>query len=982
MGASSESWKSSAKKSAALRKGATSSYSVSKAPAGGRYVTETIGDKTYTSFVPKDTVIYSGKKSEGASVIVDTTKRNLVDSSGKVVGTVENTPTPPAAIEERKRLIEEASSRGERISDKQLNDYYAREQQAQISRQYAAPVKNYDGTTTYEIPVSPGFAERYNSEVLQQSRYDGESPTIIYTRTETDNSKARSIFIPQGKREKGLELSERGKKVVAFGEKISELERENQKKQAEFSKNSRQISNYYFGEKVGPYVSAGINLGYGASIGFGQSLSSAAAKTFFFTGALITPELKDSAKSEIKRAYGELPGTMRTAFNPRTAEGQVNIAALGLAVIGKAQSIKASRAKNALRVEGEKLPPDKVINQFAKLDRKIAAGKLKNSDVTFSQSKTTPRLFDQKGAAELGDSYTSIDYAKPFKSGESSVLTETQSVTTPSAGKTTTNSLNAPRGKVNFDFSGRDNLQIVTTTVKGSGLYNYQRVTIAEEGSAVNIYARIGKFSGTSEYLGATKANPNLYSLRLVGTSKVKPSGMNRAGTSAYAADYETSVETFRASENPYLKIEVQTTKATQTSVNSRFGKGLLSTDSGAVKTPYAQGGSRVTDYFNNNVVAASSLEKPIYVLTKGESTPQVQNIFISSAEPSSVETVTPYVAEVKTSATFSQLTRITYGGKRGSTPNLIPFQNLIPKVNTVQIQKPTVNFNMPKVNILNPSSKTVLSSASGFVFVPQINTGSTVKNSPDVINLNLYDFKSEIVPGNRNIFLPGEETNTGSGEKLRPFLNTNSNNESDLNLNLRQNPFVDSNSVQDQRQEQEQAQRPISDVRPSEIFKPRQKPGIGFSDYLRSGREIILPKIPSLTGKNGSGFDVFVKRRGAFYKQNKKPLSRSQALALGTYRVESTSAATFKVLPSKRSGLGNYKGPSGSLSNFYTKGGLFIEKNSKRINTSGELREITYSAKSLFKRGASSSSFTFGKTAHTSRLNKGLFKKLTGRRS
>lgn len=99
--------------------------------------------------------------------------------------------------------------------------------------------------------------------------------------------------------------------------------------------------------------------------------------------------------------------------------------------------------------------------------------------------------------------------------------------------------------------------------------------------------------------------------------------------------------------------------------------------------------------------------------------------------------------------------------------------------------------------------------------------------------------------------------------------------------------------------------------------------------------------------------FDVEVRRQGRFVKANKIKLTRSQALDFGSAIVSRTSTASFKVTRSshlKRSkefenfNVENTKGSFKKKKNtFKKKKNIFIEEERFRINTPGELGEITY---------------------------------------
>jgi hypothetical protein len=97
-------------------------------------------------------------------------------------------------------------------------------------------------------------------------------------------------------------------------------------------------------------------------------------------------------------------------------------------------------------------------------------------------------------------------------------------------------------------------------------------------------------------------------------------------------------------------------------------------------------------------------------------------------------------------------------------------------------------------------------------------------------------------------------------------------------------------------------------------------------------------------------GFDVFVKTKGLFEKVNSKALNRKQAINFGSYVVDNTAQATFKIKPSESKTMGKFFGNS-SINKFYNKtGGLFIENNKYRIDTKGEKEQITFKGLTALK--------------------------------
>jgi len=88
---------------------------------------------------------------------------------------------------------------------------------------------------------------------------------------------------------------------------------------------------------------------YDLTIGFGQSLASTIDKSFVFTGALLTPESKSNAKSELLSGFGKTGKVLVQEFNPTTPEGLVNIGLVGLGTYTLGKSKAVSRASKSIQ---------------------------------------------------------------------------------------------------------------------------------------------------------------------------------------------------------------------------------------------------------------------------------------------------------------------------------------------------------------------------------------------------------------------------------------------------------------------------------------------------------------------------------------------------------------------------------------------------------------------------------------------------------
>lgn len=145
-------------------------------------------------------------------------------------------------------------------------------------------------------------------------------------------------------------------------------------------------------------------------------------------------------------------------------------------------------------------------------------------------------------------------------------------------------------------------------------------------------------------------------------------------------------------------------------------------------------------------------------------------------------------------------------------------------------------------------------------------------------------------------------------------------------------------------------------------LISPSVRPSPEFiNDFIKESKnQIFKTNTFDLTKKKQSilkGFNVFTKQRGQFKRVNPNPLSFAEAKALGGFSTGHSSSATFKIEPDKTGAkLGSFQGTFKDYQ-FNKKGNIFTEKNKFRINSLGELQEITHKgllvkkAKSVFAR-------------------------------
>jgi hypothetical protein len=115
---------------------------------------------------------------------------------------------------------------------------------------------------------------------------------------------------------------------------------------------------------------------------------------------------------------------------------------------------------------------------------------------------------------------------------------------------------------------------------------------------------------------------------------------------------------------------------------------------------------------------------------------------------------------------------------------------------------------------------------------------------------------------------------------------------------------------------------------------------------------------LPKLSTRGGSaGFDVFVRRFGKFSKVSRDPLVRGEALNFGMFKVANTAGATFRIKRSSTTASEGVFRQKGLVTEFRRAkgrgyGDQFVEKNKFRINTPGEVSEISMKGWNAKRRG------------------------------
>lgn len=130
--------------------------------------------------------------------------------------------------------------------------------------------------------------------------------------------------------------------------------------------------------------------------------------------------------------------------------------------------------------------------------------------------------------------------------------------------------------------------------------------------------------------------------------------------------------------------------------------------------------------------------------------------------------------------------------------------------------------------------------------------------------------------------------------------------------------------------------------------YKPKENYYPGFESGKETKKTTTF-SFDSSDEKLTEGFDVFVRTRGKFRKVNRDALDKITALSIGARVASGSAAATFKIQKSNKAARNVrdlfYERMASRFRTKVSKKGdvLFIEKNRFRINTPGELQEITF---------------------------------------
>lgn len=308
---------------------------------------------------------------------------------------------------------------------------------------------------------------------------------------------------------------------------------------------------------------------------------------------------------------------------------------------------------------------------------------------------------------------------------------------------------------------------------------------------------------------------------------------------------------------------------------------------------------------------------------------------------PPTYSEITRYVQTLKGKATLTTKSnpKNIFVGKYGNAR--IPFagQTIILDKPIVEPQKVQVSVKTPKLE--SPSSLSLIKEpatySESFKPVAVVDFSQGLKQS----NINIekprfkpiIDIKQEVKPQNKIETKIEQEINFRPISKVET--NIKSQNKVQQRVETKVQQKIETNVLQDIKQEIKQTK--IPKVR--NIFAPKIKKQIPI---------VPKPKLGSMNLKQTkeAGFDVLVRRKGIFEKITTNPLSKSQAINYGAFRVSNEASASFKVVPTSQKATGSFSGSSNLFSNFYKskkEQGVFVQKRSNRIGSFGEKQQITF---------------------------------------
>jgi len=232
---------------------------------------------------------------------------------------------------------------------------------------------------------------------------------------------------------------------------------------------------------------------------------------------------------------------------------------------------------------------------------------------------------------------------------------------------------------------------------------------------------------------------------------------------------------------------------------------------------------------------------------------------------------------------------------------------------------------------------------------VSAIKSGSLFVAVP--IEATATDLQSESITSTPQVFSQASGTNSITAQAISYTATPISSTASAIDSVTDSDQAIDSSPFTDSPLSSGGGSRPNSS--PDEIFSPPVTPNSPTSRtpfVSNPGRAFPeVPVIPPPFGRSSRlkesftpGYDVEARIGGVFKKISGSALSRREAIGFGSSIVGNSPSATFRISRSTQPVTGRFFGSS-LIGDFDQRaGGLFVEKNEKRINTLGELIGIT----------------------------------------
>jgi hypothetical protein len=594
---------------------------------GTPFQSETAKQYGVVEYAGAGTSVYEGSKTKGGAIPL--VQRNpsykpglsgegsFTTSSGETVQ-VRSTPISETAQTERQKQLRANESR---LSESQRAELKM-QREGMFKKPEEQPVEDYQGRfgniVVQKVSLSPGLARKYASEVMKQSipiSEDKETTLNVYTQLgETSYSvqppttpgKAE-IFIPKVK-------SERGKAVSRFAGFVSQMEEDTAERREKF---------YQRTEYLTPPAKYGLRAGYGLGVGLGEEFGMLTAKSFLVTGALMTEEFRGVALQDLKRAVPETGAILKERFDPTTVKGLTNIGLVLGATYFYGSTLASRRAfAKQYKVKGEKLPEQNIVKMFNK---------------PYSQKFTVqPKGQSVQGKNIFSQEQLVVEQQKAIISGN--ILSEKIVIKYPTYNQKLTVLSPASPGRLQVSGIGINAQQITVASIKGRGLYNYDKISFTnEKGITTSDFYRVSKVTGKAKLVGT------------LGNQRLTP-GIKYTEPTFKSQDPKTVSRTNKITQFDY---ETGLQRGVGTLKGKLQVKGLLKSDVSTVTqtkaTAFGEVRGTETPLSGGSGKARTKslfLEEVRYNYL-GEPTTQQQNIFIKkSGDFLNVDTARPVISE------------------------------------------------------------------------------------------------------------------------------------------------------------------------------------------------------------------------------------------------------------------------------------------------------------------------------------------------